>query len=139
MKKMTIEVKKTIAVAPDKVWPTIASGTGVNKWFPVIDTCRVEGDQRYCTMIGGGDLVETLIKTDHKTRSFIYSVDKHPLPWGPVDSKITVKDAGMGKSEIVWHASFDCAEETQAKAKAMLEDLYGQGIDALETYHRMAA
>lgn len=139
MRKMMVEVKKTIAVVPDKVWATIAKGTGVNEWFPAIATCRVAGNQRFCSMVGGGDLEETLINTDNKSRTFTYSVDKHPLPWGPVHSTIKVNDAGMGKSEIVWQASFECTEDVVPQATPMLEGLYSQGIDALETYHCMTA
>jgi uncharacterized protein YndB with AHSA1/START domain len=133
-----IEVKKTINAAPEKVWATLAKGSGVNDWFPIITTCRVEGNKRYCTMAGGGDLDETIISADHQTRTFTYSVDKHPLPWGPVHSTVKVNDAGMGKSEIIWQAEFDGSAEAIKQAMAMLPGLYGQGIDALEAYHKMA-
>lgn len=134
-----IEIKKTITADPNKVWATIAKGTGVNDWFPIVTSCRLEGNKRFCSMAGGGDLDETIISTDHKTRTFIYSVDKHPLPWGPVHTTIKINDAGMGKCEIIWLAEFDGSAEAVQQAKTMLPGLYGQGIDALETYHRMAA
>ena len=139
MKKMIIEVKKTIGVAPETVWPTIAKASGISEWFPVISTCRVDGNQRYCTMQGGGDLEETIISTDHASRIFTYSVDNHPLPWGPAHCTMKVNDAGMGKSEIIWTSSFECAEDTAAQATEMMQGLYGQGIDALENFHKMAA
>ena len=139
MKKMMIEVKKTIAVAPDKVWPTIAKASGISIWFPVITACRVEGNQRYCTMQGGGELEETMLSTDNATRTFTYSVDKHPLPWGPAYCVMKVNDAGMGKSEIIWSSSFECTDDVAAKATEMMQGLYGQGIDALEAFHKMAA
>ncbi|MDP8995954.1 MAG: SRPBCC family protein [Pseudomonadota bacterium] len=139
MKKMTIEVKKIIAVAPGKVWPTIAKANGLKAWFPLITACRVEGNQRYCSMQGGGDLQETIISTDNATRTFTYSVDKHPLPWGPAHCTLKVNDAGMSKSEIIWTSSFECNEEVAAQATEMMNGLYGQGIDALEAFHKMAA
>lgn len=138
MKTVTIEVRKTISVHAETLWPTIASGTGVNEWFPVITSCRVEGNQRFCTMAGGGALVETLLGADNVLRSFRYSVDKHPLPWGPVQCVMQVTDAGMGKSEIVWQARLDCADDIEAQARQMLTGLYSQGIDALEAYHQHA-
>ena len=139
MKKMMIEVKKTIAAPPDKVWPTVANADGLKEWFPVITACRVEGNQRYCTMQGGGDLQETMISTDNATRTFTYRVDKHPMPWGPAHCVLKVNDAGKGKSEIIWTSSFECVEDTAAQATEMLQRLYGQGIDALEAFHKMAA
>ena len=136
MKTVTIEVRKTIAVPPEMLWATIARGTGVHDWFAVITSCRVEGNQRFCTMEGGGALQETLLGTDNATRTFRYSVDKHPLPWGPVQCVMQVMEAGMGKSEIVWQARLDCASDIEAQARQMLTGLYGQGIDALEAYHQ---
>ena len=139
MKNTMIKVKKTIDVAPEKVWSTIANVGGISTWFPVITACRVEGNQRYCTMQGGGELEETMISTDKATRTFTYSVDKHPLPWGPAHCEMKVNDAGGGKSEIIWTSSFECADEVAAKATEMMQGLYGQGIEALEAFHKMAA
>ena len=139
MKKMMIEVKKIIAVAPGNVWPTVAKADGLKEWFPVITACHVEGNQRFCSMQGGGDLQETIISTDNATRTFTYSVDKHPMPWGPAHCTMKVNDAGMGKSEIIWTSSFECNDEVASQATEMMNGLYGQGIDALELYHKMAA
>jgi Polyketide cyclase / dehydrase and lipid transport len=138
MKQVKIEVRKTVSVDAETLWPTIAKGTGVNEWFPVITTCRVDGTQRLCTMDGGGALEETLLGTDNATRTFCYSVDKHPLPWGPVTCSMQVKDAGMGKSEIIWLASLECADDVIPQARQMLTGLYSQGIDALEAFHEPA-
>lgn len=134
--KATIEIKKTIQADSGAVWKTIRKKTDLDKWFPVISACRVEGNQRFCTMAGGGDLVETIHTIDDTTCTFEYSVDQHPLPVGPVKTTFHIADAGQGRSLITWSAVIEGDEAGIAQVKPMLEGLYAQGIDALEAHHK---
>lgn len=134
--KSAIIVEKTIRADAKAVWKTISMKSGVDKWFPAISTCRLDGDQRFCTMAGGGDLVETIHAVDEATRTLTYSVDQHPLPVGPVKNQFRVADAGQGQSRITWSATLDGDEAAIAQVRPMLEGLYNQGIDALEIFHK---
>jgi hypothetical protein len=38
-----LNVTKTIASPSDQVWAAISSIGGLDRWFPIISSCRVEG------------------------------------------------------------------------------------------------
>lgn len=133
MKKM-IQVEKTIAAPAAAVWATIVKGDGVDEWFPAISACRLDGDKRFCTMSGGGDLVETILDRDDATRTFRYSVDQHPLPVGRIMSSIRVSEAGSGAS-VSWEAEIEGDEPGLSETAQMMEQVYASGIEALETWH----
>jgi uncharacterized protein YndB with AHSA1/START domain len=137
--KDTIHVKKTIKANANAVWATIAAGSGVNRWFPAVSTCRVEGDQRYCTLAGGGDLVETIRAVDQMSHTFKYTVDQHPLPVGPVSCSMQIIDAGMGETTIIWIAELEGEAEGVKAVKEMVSAMYEQGIASLESYQAAMA
>lgn len=137
--KRTVEVARTIPVAADAAWAIVRTGTDVNQWFPVITACRREGDQQFCTMANGGELVESITGATEATRTFSYIVTGHPLPVGAVSSSLQVRSAGEGEAEIVWRAEFDGEDPAATEVAAMLEGLYGQGIEGLADFVRKAA
>lgn len=50
-----LKVTKTINVSTDKVWAAISGIDGLDRWFPIITSCRVEGEGGRCdTRIGPG-------------------------------------------------------------------------------------
>lgn len=136
--KKTIHVEKSISTPAAKAWATIARGDGVNDWFPAIATCRLDGDRRYCSMAGGGDLVETILENDAATRSFRYSVDEHPLPVGRITAAIRIEEDGSG-ARVHWQAEIEGEEPALSETAAMVEEVYASGIAALEAWHKEAA
>ena len=51
----------------------------VDKCFaPLIQSCSVEGDKRYCT-IEGGLLGENVLEVNHKDRIFRYNIPNQPI------------------------------------------------------------
>jgi uncharacterized protein YndB with AHSA1/START domain len=137
--KKEIEIRKAIDVPAARVWAVIRTGEDVDLWFSAITSCRREGDQRFCSMAGGGELSETITLTNEDHMTFGYRVDRHPLPVGPVEATMQVVDTGSGRSEIVWRAAFEGGEAEVAQVAGMLEGLYGQGIDSLAAFARKQA
>lgn len=134
-----IEVRKSIPVSADRAWSVIRTGKDVDLWFSAISSCSREGDKRFCAMVGGGQLKETITMTDDKTRTFGYRVDSHPLPVGPVDATMEVVEQGPNRCEVVWRAAFDGGAAEAQQVGGMLEGLYAQGIDGLAAHAAKAA
>ncbi|MBE9169972.1 SRPBCC family protein [Pleurocapsales cyanobacterium LEGE 06147] len=82
--KQAVTVEQEIAGKADAIWATISSGGDVHQWFPIIQSCRLEGSgegaSRFCTMIDGTELKERIVEVNHATRRFRYAIDRHPLP-----------------------------------------------------------
>jgi uncharacterized protein YndB with AHSA1/START domain len=135
----SIEVRRTIATPADRAWAIIRTGADVELWFGAITSCRREGNKRFCTMAGGGELSETITETDEAARIFAYEVEKHPLPVGPVRARMQVIASGAQHCEIVWSAAFDGEEAAVGQVAGMLEGLYAQGIADIEAFARKAA
>jgi len=143
MKKQTTAV--AIVNAPgDKIWETVAAGSGVHKWFgAVITACELKGSgagaERFCTMVDGAELKERIIEIDHSAKRFRYAIDQHPLPASDVVSTIDVADLGDGKTEITWGAEYSAEGDHAEVVDQVLSGLYAQGIQALEDHCRVAA
>jgi uncharacterized protein YndB with AHSA1/START domain len=135
----TIDVRRTIAIPADRAWAIIRTGAEVDLWFSAITSCRREGDKRFCTMAGGGELSETITETDEASLVFAYTVDKHPLPVGPVKARMQVVAAGPQHCEIVWSAALMGESAAVENVAAMLDGLYAQGIADIEAYAGKAA
>lgn len=127
-----VEVEGVSDLPAKAVWDIIAPGTGVDRWFGAITACSVEEDARYCTMIDGSELIETIVDIDHKAMSFRYTVDTHPLPAGRIASRIEVSETTPGHARNVWGSRIEAETEKEAQATAdALEQLYNQGIASL--------
>jgi len=134
--KSNVEVRKTININAELAWDTIRRSDGLETWFPAITSCRLDGDKRFCTLAGGGDVVETILEIDNRSRIFRYSVDEHPLPVGPVQTSIQIIERGSN-CEVIWRANFEGSDEGVKMVAPMLEGLYAQGIDALASHHQL--
>ncbi|MCX7113025.1 MAG: SRPBCC family protein [Proteobacteria bacterium] len=57
-------IVKKLNVPADTVWAAIRKIGKLDVWFPIIETCRVEGEgagaSRYMTIAGGGDIKDTI-------------------------------------------------------------------------------
>jgi hypothetical protein len=138
MKHVTT-VEREISGNADLIWATISAGGDIHHWFPMIQTCRLEGAgegaARFCVMADGSDLEERIVEINHDARRFRYAVDRHPLPATDVIASMRVKDIGHGRTFIAWGAEFEASEENTTQVKEMLQMIYSQGIQSIESYH----
>jgi hypothetical protein len=134
MKHITT-VEREISGDADSIWATISAGGDVHHWFPMIQTCRLEGSARFCVMADGSELEERIVEIDRDARRFRYAVERHPLPASNAIATIQVKDIAPGRTFISWGAEFEASEENVTQVKETLQMVYSQGIQSLESYH----
>ncbi|MEO6015026.1 MAG: SRPBCC family protein [Devosia sp.] len=135
--KRTVLVQKTIGAPQQEVWAVVRTGEDIGRWLPAITSCRLDGMSRHCTMTDGSLLEEEIISVDDATHTFAYSVNKHPMPLGPVLNVIHVEKIGDQTCRVDWSAQFDADDATVMQVKPMLEGLFTAGIDGLEALRRM--
>ena len=92
-------VDVTVPAAPDEVWKTVGDFGGIDKFFPGIESFRIEGDDRVIEMFGM-EIRERLISRDDATRTLSYSVVAG-VPIESHEATISVEAAGEG-SKITW-------------------------------------
>lgn len=133
MKKSNEKVTIEVHAPAEKVWKIIGAVGGVDKWFaPVIKTCRVEGDKRYCTT-DVGPLNEDILEVNHQSKIFRYGIpEQNMIPVKNILGTMKVNDLGNGKSAVEWSATFDVEEDKEVQAKEMFRGAWTMGINGIE-------
>jgi hypothetical protein len=138
--RQSVTVEQAISAKPDLIWATISAGGDVHQWFPVIQSCQLEGvgegASRFCIMTDGSELQECIVEINHTARRFRYAINQHPLPAQNFIGSIEVKTTGNGDTLVCWSAEFDASEDAASQIKEMLQGIYIQGIQGLETYSK---
>ncbi|MFI3219145.1 MAG: SRPBCC family protein, partial [Methylococcales bacterium] len=70
-------ITKKLNVPADVVWQAIRNIGRLDVWFPIIESCRVEGEGqgalRYMTIVnGGGEIKDTIEEIDDANRRLVY-------------------------------------------------------------------
>ena len=134
MKKSEQKVSVKINASPEKAWEIIGAGGGVDKWLEPIETCRLEGDKRYCTA-GGIEFAEDILKIDHEKKEFHYAIPKqHVIPVQNIIGVMRVHGKEENQSVVDWEWTFDVEEDQEATAKEIFTGLGQMGIKGVENY-----
>lgn len=133
MKKSEQKISIPIDVTPESAWNVIGAVSGVDKWLaPMITSCRVEGDKRYCSTEHGG-FTEDILKVDHVNRELHYAIpEQNMIPIKNIVGMMKVRESDHGKAIIDWQWKFDVEEKTEAQAKEMLAGSGQMGISGIE-------
>lgn len=101
-------------------------------WYPeMIRASHLRGDHRICEMTDGSLLEERILLRDPVTRTFVYAIDKHPLPATGVVGSIRIDDDDGG-SLVTWSAFFTADPALASEVEAQVAELYRQGLASLE-------
>lgn len=135
MKQSEEKVRISIGTSAEAAWKVIGAVSGVDKWFaPLIQSCRVEGNKRYCTT-EAGPLNEDVLEVNHESKVFRYGIPKQQLiPVDNIIGTIKVLPNGNSSSIIEWSAIFDVLPEKESEAKEMFKGAWTMGIQGLEKY-----
>jgi hypothetical protein len=130
-----ISVNKTINVSGDRVWAAIRNIGGLERWFPIIAACRVEGDGvgaiRFLGLVDGRELRDRIEEIDDSARRFRYLRTHHPLPVSSYKGVVLVRDAEDGKAEAIWTVEIEVAAEARDDVAAFIRSALSDGLDGL--------
>lgn len=130
---------KTINASADQVWNTVRAFSGLERYFTMFTSSTTEGAgvgaTRTLNLADGGQFHERLESLDDDSRTLTYAALRSPLPIKNYVGTVTVDDAGDGRSQITWSATFDVSADQEAPMVEMLSGAYASGIDGLEALH----
>lgn len=130
-----VNVRKTVAAPADQVWSAISGIGGLERWFPVIASCRVEGVGvgaiRTMELAGGGAIKDRIDVIDPASRRVVYTRFVHPFPVSKYVGTVDVRPAGTERAEILWSLEIDVAPENLKDTSAFLEKALSDGIAGL--------
>ena len=131
-----IAVVRVVDAPSDKVWAAIRAIGGLDRWFPVISSCRVEGEGvdaiRILSLADGGEMRDRIEEINDQARRFRYLRIEHPFPVSFYEGTVTVRDAGNGNSEVTWAVETDVAEKAREEFIPMISAALSDGIAGLE-------
>lgn len=129
-----VDMKIDLNVAPDEVWKLIGGFDTLPDWHPAIEKSELgeEGSMRRLSLVGGGTVVEKLLKLDDKERVYSYSIIDSPLPVANYVATIRVKDDGGGNTTVEWSSEFVAEGAAENEAMDVIAGIYQTGFDNLK-------
>jgi hypothetical protein len=136
MTKQAITKKLTVPAAA--VWNAILNIGRLEVWFPIIETCRVEGGGvgalRYMTIInGGGEIKDSIEEIDDVNKRLVYLRPVSPFPVSYYRGTVEVFQSYDGFGVLVWTIDFEAKPEDSAAVAELVQSAISAGIDGMET------
>ncbi len=140
--RQKVEISTEVAVTPDKAWAAVSNFQDLS-WLPGVTKVEGSGSEvgskRTITLANGEQITEHVDKLQPDKMMIMYRMDADNVKALPVtnySSRITVKDAGGGKSTVIWWGAFyrgypnndPPAELSDEAAVKAVSDLYNAGL-----------
>lgn len=128
---------KKLNVPADKVWNAISQIGRLDVWFPIIETCKVEGSGsgalRSMTIVnGGGDIKDTIEEIDHQNMRLVYLRPISPFPVTYYRGTVEVFKSYDGLGIVCWTIDFESKPEDSASVAELVLGAISAGIDGME-------
>ncbi|WP_424360083.1 SRPBCC family protein [Methylocystis parvus] len=131
----TVNITKRIDAPADKVWAAIAGIGGLDRWFPIISACRVEGEgvgaTRIMTLADGAEMRDRIVEIDAGARRLRYERPTHPFPVTDYRGVVEVDDDGEDSAVLCWTVRFEADEAHREEMLKLIETAISEGVDGL--------
>ncbi|MDD2769400.1 MAG: SRPBCC family protein [Methylococcus sp.] len=135
-------IAKKLNASADVVWEAIRNIGRLDVWFPIIETCRVEGKGagalRYMTVAGGGEIEDTIEEVDEISMRLTYLRPLSPFPVTYYKGTVEVFTSYDGLAVVVWTIDFESEPEDTASVAELVRSAISDGIDGMEKDLRSA-
>jgi hypothetical protein len=128
-------ITKKLNTTTAKAWEAIRNIEGLDRWFPIIKSCRVEGSgigaRRYMTLEGGQitDLIEAV---DEDRKRFVYLRTTSPFPVTHYRGTVEIFDSYDGQAVLSWTIDFESKPEDSEAVATLVKGAISDGIDGME-------
>ena len=124
----TVVIDKNLRAPAQKVWAAIESVGGLDRWFPIIDACRVEGSGegalRVMTLSGGaGEMRDHIVELAPRERRLRYHRTHHPFPVSDYRGAVEIFDSGSGRAVSSVGDGWTCNQNSCTRSDALLSTL----------------
>lgn len=130
-------ITKKLNVAADVVWGAIRKIGRLDVWFPIIETCRIEGEGpgalRYMTVTGGGDIKDTIEEVDDRQMRLVYLRPLSPFPVTHYKGTVEVFRSYDGLGVVVWTIDFESQPADATSVAELVRGAISDGIDGMES------
>lgn len=135
-------ITKKLDVPADSAWRAIRRIGRLDVWFPIIETCTVEGDGRGAvrtmTLVGGGAIRDTIEEIDEEARRLTYLRPVSPFPVTHYQGTVEVFTSYDGLAVVVWTIDFESRPDDAAAVAELVRNAIGDGLDGMERDLRSA-
>lgn len=129
-------ITKKLNVPTDKAWEAISKIGRLDVWFPIITTCRVEGNgagaHRYMTLEGGGEITDIIEEINSTIKRLVYLRVKSPFPVTYYKGTVEIFDSFDSMAVIVWTIDFESDPENSVPVAELVKEAISAGIDGME-------
>ena len=130
-------ITKKLNVPAYVVWQAICDIDRLDVWFPIIETCRVEGDGvgalRYMTIANnGGEIKDSIEEIDDSKMRLVYLRPVSPFPVSYYQGTVEVFTSYDGLGIVVWTIEFESKPEDAALVAELVHDAISAGLDGME-------
>lgn len=130
-------IAKKLNVPAQRVWEAIRAIGRLDAWFPLIETCRVEGAGpgalRFMTLAdNGGPIKDTIETIDDNQRRLVYLRPISPFPVSHYKGTVEVFTSYDGLGVIVWTIDFESKPEDSASVAELVYAAISSGIEGME-------
>jgi hypothetical protein len=130
-------ITRKLGVPADRAWQAIRGIGRLDVWFPIIESCRVEGKgagaRRYMTIVnGGGDIQDTIESIDDASRRLVYSRPVSPFPVSSYTGTVEVFTSYDGQAVVAWTIDFESRPEDAAAVAELVHGAIGAGLEGME-------
>jgi hypothetical protein len=135
---MSKVVSSTVLPVPaQSVWAVIGGFNTLSDWHPAVEKSETKDQDgtkvRTLTLAGGGAIVEKLVSSDDKERTYNYTIVSGPLPVTNYEASIKVREneGGFGCT-VEWASEFDASGAPEDDAVAAIRGIYEAGFENLK-------
>lgn len=131
-----VNVTQTINATAAKVWSTISSFEGIEKFSPVarsIKTGDGVGALRSCFLPDNAEIKEELTALNNEKMHLQYIITSGPFPFEDYVSDVLVKTISDTSCEVSWSSKFNVnAGVAESDMIELLEGFYNAMMEGLE-------
>jgi hypothetical protein len=130
-------ITKKLNVPAQAVWTAIRNIGRLDVWFPIIETCRVEGAGvgalRYMTIANaGGEIKDSIEEIDDAKMRLVYLRPVSPFPVSYYKGTVEVFKSYDGLGIVVWTIDFESKPEDASAVAELVRSAISDGIDGME-------
>jgi len=132
MSKVSMTTK--VPVSADQLWELIGRFNALPDWLPAVAKSELEegGKVRRLSLVGGGEIVERLERSDDDERVYTYSIVESPLPVSGYVATLKVSENPEGGCDVEWSSEFTPSGAPEADAVEVIQGIYQAGFDSLK-------
>ncbi len=130
-----IDVTQTLAAPAERVWPALEAFGGLERWFGIIDACRVTGTGVGAVRelrLGNGELmVDVLTALEPAAWRLSYFRERLPFPVTDYHGEVSLRAVGAGECELLWRVSYEVQADQRDEMANLITAALTDGVAGL--------